>query len=136
MRFILVALFGMAAFNASAADQAETLRCMHFGGMKEKVCAASFFSLTTRPSRFYGRSVAVSGFVKVVEGKTYLFPSKEFADNVSMADALILGGQVSELKGKHGSWVTLVGAFRPLENLDQTDDLFRPVARLTVQIVQ
>lgn len=62
--------------------------------------------------------------------------SKEFADNFSMADSILLTGQVALLKGKGGSWVTLVGIFGPLGSLDYTDDIFRPIAKLNVQLVR
>ncbi len=62
--------------------------------------------------------------------------SKEFADNFSMADSILLTGQVALLKWKGGSWVTLVGILEPLESLDYTDDIFRPIAKLNVQLVR
>lgn len=135
MRLILASLL-MAIFQESAAEQAGAPRCTHFGGLKEKVCPASMLSLTTSHQLFYQRTVAVSGYVKEVDSHFYLFTSKEFADNFSMADSILLTGQVALLKGKAGSWVTLVGIFEPLGSLDYTDDIFRPIAKLNVQLVR
>ncbi|WP_203323048.1 hypothetical protein [Pseudoxanthomonas beigongshangi] len=53
-----------------------------------------------------------------------------------MADSILLTGQVALLKGKGGSWVTLVGILGPLGSLDYTDDIFRPIAKLNVQLVR
>ena len=136
MRFILIALFSMVTFQASAADQRDAIRCTHFGGFKEKVCPASMVGLTSDTQRFHGRTVAVSGYVKVIEGKPYLFTGKEFADNFSMADSILLTGQVALLKGKNSSWMTLIGILRPLSDLDYTDDIFRPIAKLDVQVIR
>lgn len=136
MRFLLFALFSMVLFDASSADQGTAIRCTHFGGFKEKVCPASMVDLITSRQRFYERIVAVSGHVKEVEGDFYLFTGKELADNFSMADSIQLAGQVNLLKGKNGSWMTLVGVLRPLGSLDYTDDIFRPIAKLDIQIIR
>jgi len=86
--------------------------------------------------RFYERTVAVSGYVKEVEGSLYLFTSKEFADNFSIADSVKLAGRITLLNGKSGSWITMIGVLKPLGRLDYTDDIFRPFAILEVQAIR
>ena len=53
-----------------------------------------------------------------------------------MADSILLTGQVALLKGKNSSWMTLIGILRPLSDLDYTDDIFRPIAKLDVQVIR
>jgi hypothetical protein len=134
MRFILISLLSIFSFSANAADQSTAIRCTYFGGLKEKVCPASMISLATNHERFYGRTVAVSGYVKKVEGSLYVFTSKEFADNFSIADSVKIVGQTTFLDGKSDSWVTLIGVLKPLGSLDLNDDIFRPFATLEVKV--
>lgn len=52
MRIVLVILLGMAALQASAADQGASMRCAFFGDMREKVCPVSMTVLTSSPKQF------------------------------------------------------------------------------------
>ena len=135
MRFLLTILLGLSITSVNAASPSATMRCTYLGGFAVRVCPVSMTGLIANASNYQGSTVAVSGHVKEVEGNLYLFIGKEFADNASMADSIKLTGRAALLKGKHGSWVTVIGALESLGENYHTDNLFRPAASLTVQDV-
>lgn len=133
MRFILVGLMALFLLGAKPTAPSAAVRCTYFGGLKEKVCPVSMVGLTTSHQHLYGKTLAISGYVKKVDGRFYVFTSKEFAENLSVADSILVVGRVALLQNKSNSWVTVIGVLHPVEATDYADDMFWPFAKLEIQ---
>ena len=126
----ILTIFLIACFSMSAFGQEVSPRCTHFGGMKEKICPVSMVNLTSNYRSYFGKNVAITGYVRKVDNSFYLFTTKEFAVDRSMADYVLISGDTRELKNRTDSKVTIIGKVSAMGDFDYSGGLFWPFAKI------
>lgn len=134
MRKLLIGLIVSLIAAGNGLGQENSSYCTYFGGMTEKVCPVSMVTLTLRHQSFLGKNVAVSGYVGKVDGKFYLFTTREFYTERSMADSVLLRGHEDRISKYPGKRITVIGRVSPADGYD--DDIFRPFAKINVQLIR
>ena len=95
--FVLILLFASvwackaeqnAANTSPTTAGSNDLVCAAHGGFEERVCKTSILSIIVDAPSLNGKTIATQGFLADVDGRTYLFPTEEFAATKDLSNAV------------------------------------------------
>jgi len=114
-----------------AQNEPETLLCSAYGGLENRVCPASIYSIVASPAKYYGRTVAFRGFVyQSQDGTVAVYPSKESALSSEAASSILCVSSKESCAKFVGTYAEVFGVLTPTTT---RDSLFKPVG--TVELV-
>ncbi|MCL6710915.1 hypothetical protein M8R20_28355 [Pseudomonas sp. R2.Fl] len=109
------------------------IRCTVHGGFDERVCATSATAVISNPSRYFGRMVAVRGYLADVNGEKLLFLNRDAASIKDISSAILCDDSKHPLQGEIGGYITLYGKF---SKTPDSNYLFVPAGKMVVEKAQ
>ncbi|WP_141452855.1 hypothetical protein [Pseudoxanthomonas sp. z9] len=106
------------------------LRCTAHGGFDERVCATYATAVISNPSKYFGLTIAVRGFLADVNGEDLLFLNKDAALIKDISSAILCDDPKHLLQGEVGGYVTLYGKF---SKAPDSNYLFVPAGKMVVE---